>query len=320
MKTGISLLHNQARRILHSKLMLAVLLVFIFLGLSVSPGTALDNDTDQVGQPEGGWLISEQVEDQILPKVAYASYLDQYLVVWEMIYRSDDHDIYGILLDSQGYPIGIEIPITASGAMEVNPAAVYNPVLNEYFVVWEYEYSTSDHDLYATRIDANTGNILQNGIPVATSGFYDMKPVVTYDLYTQLYLVGYERRIGSDEFHQQDLIGQLITEGGQLFGPEISIANSLLDEQNVAVACDGINFLAVWQGDIDNPIETNIYGQMISFDGSLFGGQIGIATWLNNQQVPRVTYDNDDGQYLVVWEDQHFYPSEIYGSAIGYER
>ena len=317
MKIKISLINNQANGILENKLMKVIVLVLVFLGISISPVTALDNVADQDGQTElTPGPISTLVEDQFLPRAAYASVVNEYLVVWEDVVRDFDHDIFVIRVNDQGVPIGSEIYVGISANMDTHPGIAYSPMVNEYLVVWENEYSTTDHDILAQRIDAYTGSLVGGQISVAFSSQYDEKPVVTYDPYTQEYLVIYERRMGSDEFHQQDLYARRVSEDGTPIGDDlgIAIATSGVDEQNASVACDSVNYLVVWQGDYSN--ETNIYGQRIGADGSLIGGQIGIATWELDQFVPRLTYNSADAHYFVVWEDHHFSPYEIYGQRL----
>jgi hypothetical protein len=291
-----------------------VLVVFIFLGLSILPVAAFGPLMDPIAQPETVGPITTLADDQFAPVDAYANQMDEYLVVWEEVLRDFDYDIYAIRVDSEGSPISPEILIGTSGKMDTHPGVAYSPVMKEYLVVWENEYSTTDHDIFARRIDAITGALVGLEIHVAYASYnYDEKPVVTYNPGTHEYLVVYERRMGSDEFPQQDLVGQRLYENGTLMGGEILIANGYLDEQAPAVACDGMDYLVVWQGDIAIPEETNLYSQRIGGGGSLIGGQIAITTWDGDQLIPRITYNSDDGHYFVVWEDHHFTPWGIYG-------
>jgi hypothetical protein len=295
----------------HRKPWIIALIMMLFLGLSVSSVTATHPIYDQDAQPENTpGPISTLPEDQLLPRVAYADSADEYLVVWEDVARELDHDIYAIRVDNLGLPNDGEIPVGISGAMDTHPDIAYNPWMDEYFVVWENEYSATDHDIFAQRVGPD-GNLIGGEIHVAYSTNYDEKPVVSYDYWTSEYLVVYERRMGSDEFYQKDIIAQRVNSVGTPVGNEIAIANGPLDEQAPAVACDGFNYLVVWQGDYVD--ETNIYSQRIGSDGSMIGGQINISTWENDQLVPRVTYNSDDSQYFVVWEDHHYTPWSIYG-------
>ncbi len=308
----ISLRSIQAIGSLQSKPWAIALVVLIFLGLSVMPVTAFDKGTNFDGQLEAVGPISTLAQDQFAPRLAYASQVDEYLAVWENVARSDDYDILARRVDNGGIPIGSEISIDVDAYMDTHPVVAYSPVMNEYLVVWENEFETdtADHDILAQRVAAN-GSMVGGVIYVAYTGNYDGKPVVTYNPGTHEYLVVFERRGGNPEFYHQDLVAQRVYEDGTLMGDEIVIANGLLDEQAPAVACDGANYLVVWQGDYSD--ETNIYDQRIGGDGSLIGGQIGISTWTLDQLKPQLTYNSNDGQYFVVWEDHHFSPWGIYG-------
>ncbi len=285
--------------------------VFIFLGLFVIPVAAYTLNNDAIGQPEAVGPISNLANDQFAPVIAYADPpVDRYLAVWEYAFTETDYDIYANLVNNDGSPYSSEIIIANSGSMETHPGVAYNPAMQEYFIVWGTKNSDTDHRIYAWRITAD-GYPVGDLITIAAAGAYDEKPVVTYDPGTHEYLVVYERRAGADEFRHQDLYAQRVFEDGTLRGGLITIANGLLDEQAPAVACDGNNYLVVWQGDYIE--ETNIYGQRIESTGQLIGSAFGISTWEWDQLVPRVTYNSNDGHYFVVWEDHHYAPSGIYG-------
>ncbi len=289
-------------------------IVLLLMLVSFSSAAALDQALDPFGQVESSPApISTLTEDQLLPRVEYGYTFNEYLVVWDDVIRDFDHDIYAIRVNDQGMPVYGEISVGASGRMDIRPDIAFSLNMNEYLVVWENEYSTTDHDIYAQRVSAD-GSLVGGEIHVAYTGAYDRKPVVVYNPWTYQYLVVFERNMGSDEFTQLDIMAQRLTEDGLLMGGEITIANGYLDEQLPAVACDGINYLVAWQGDYSE--ETNIYGQRVQYDGTLIGSMFGVSTWGNDQLVPRLAYNSDDAQYFVVWEDHYFSPWEINGQRL----
>ena len=95
--------------------------------------------------------------DQIRPAIAYNPENDTYLVVWEDHHWDfgDDWDIYGRLLAGDGAPLGAAFGIGfAEANRRLAPTVAYNPQIDEFLVVYEYEYSDADHDLYARRVSA----------------------------------------------------------------------------------------------------------------------------------------------------------------------
>jgi hypothetical protein len=306
----------RAGRLLHSKFWKMGWMLLIFLGLSASPATAFHQAQDKIGGPVGTpGPISTLLEDQLMPRVAYASGVNEYLVAWEDDVHPPDTDIYAIRVNDQGVPIGSEIYVGTSANIDTHPVVVYSPAANEYLVVWENEYSTTDHDIIAQWVSVD-GLLVGTEIRVTNSADYDQKPAVAYNPATGGFLVVFDRLVNPGEFQRWDVDAVLLDASGFPIPGVITIADSALDNQSAAVACDGLNYLVAWQGDIASPVETNIYGQMVLNDGSLIGGPIGIATWEGDQLVPRITYDSNDAQYLVVWEDHHFSPWEIYGQRL----
>jgi hypothetical protein len=297
----------------HRKPWAIILIVFIFLGLSVLPVVARNHIIDPISQPEAIGPISQLNDDQFAPEIAYADPpVNEYLVVWEEVYETTDYDIYARLVNNDGSPIGIEIIIANSRSMESHPGVSYSPAMQEFLIVWGEKYSDTDHRIYAIRMGTD-GSLVGDLIYVASTGAYDEKPVVTYNPETHEYLVVYERTVGADEFKHQDLYAQRVNENGTVAGNQIAVATGLLDEQAAAVASDGTDYLVVWQGDEEGTDETNIYGQRIESTGLLIGGRFGISTWTGDQLVPRVTYNNNEHHYFVVWEDHHYTYSGIYG-------
>jgi hypothetical protein len=62
----------------------------------------------------------------------------QYLVVWESHYKSNDSDILGILVGSDGNPAIHDISITSTNNVDqLQPDVVGNPSRNEYLVSWK---------------------------------------------------------------------------------------------------------------------------------------------------------------------------------------
>lgn len=286
--------------------------IVIFLGISAVPVTALNREMAPGGQIESASPISRLARDEFLPVAAYANEVDEYLVVFDEVHSTTDHDIYAQRVDNGGVPSGSLIVIDEDGFMDTHPGVAYSPGKNQYLVVWEnvYENYSGDHDIYAQLIKAD-GTPYGGEIHVAFTDAHDEKPVVTYNPGTQEYLVIFERRMGSDEFAQHNLVGKRVQENGTVISGEILIASGTLDETNPAVACDGSSYIVVWQEVYQD--ETNIYGQLIDSDGWLLGSKIGISIWSGTQLVPQITYNGDDDHYFVVWEDHHYTPWGIYG-------
>jgi hypothetical protein len=158
--------------------------------------------------------------DQLGPAVAYGAASDEFLVVWEDHHWGfgGDWDVYARRVAADGTPLGTAFGVAFDGAAHrLDPDVAYNSTHGEFLVVWEYEYSATDHDIYARRV-TTAGELAGGEIAIATPGDYDSNPAVVFDPAAEEYLVIWERRAGSDEFAHHDIYAQRLSAGGTLQG------------------------------------------------------------------------------------------------------
>lgn len=297
-----------------------VVLLLFWIGAALPASLAWQGQADDAAGP---WAVTAapitmQANDQLVPRAAYGSAIGEYLVAWEHEYSASDHDIYARRVDGAGTPLGGEIAVTVSTAFQLNPDLAYNPAYNEYLVVWEEEYSATDHDIRAWRVSAN-GERVGGEIVVADTGVIESHPAVAYNPSRGEFLVVWEHLSGSEEVAHFDIYAQRLHPEGLHIGNPIVIANSELQEQHPAVADDGSDYLVVWQGWQPYAEDYGIYAQRVTGLGALAGSLIPVSTWEGDQVAPRLAYNPTHAQYLVVWQDHHYTPaygSEIYGQRV----
>jgi hypothetical protein len=118
--------------------------------------------------------------DQLYPEVAFNTNLDEFLVVWEDHHWGwgEDWDIYGRQHAGNGSTTGGRIGISYDGSNHRRfPDVAYNPYASEYLVVFEYEYSRTDHDVYLTRVDEG-GALISGDIHISASGYQELQPAI----------------------------------------------------------------------------------------------------------------------------------------------
>lgn len=295
--------HDQRRWIL------ALVLLFL-AGLAIPRATQTIARDSEASAPALA-PITNLVLDQLRPRVAYNATANGYLAVWEHAYSITDYDIYSRRVDAGGAPLGSEIGVITTQTHQNHPDVAANPAANEYFIVWEHEYSATDNDIHAWRM-TSTGTLIGSELTIAANTAFESYPAVAYNPISNEYLVVYQRRVGSDEFAQYDIYAQRVHPEGVLIGSPILVAGSTLNEIYPAVA-RGDGYLVGWQGRQSGTGDYGIYGQRLGDLGTLIGGAIAISTWGEDQLAPRVAYSNVDNSYLVVLEDHH------YGAANGWD-
>jgi hypothetical protein len=129
-------------------------------------------------------------------------------------------------------------------------------------------------------------------------------PVLAYDSINNRYLVAYSKVV--DLIETTHIYGQLLNADGTAYGSEFAISTGTDSQYNPSVAYDSVNqrFLVVWS-DWRNYDTTNtdIYGQVVNADGSLYGSNFAISTDPDFQRSPSVAYDSANEKFLVTWDD-----------------
>lgn len=176
-------------------------------------------------------------------------------------------------------PDGDVLPISREDQSQESPAVAYNALNDVYFVVW--------HDRRNVQTTAN----------VVTAGT------------------------------QTDIYGVLIAgEGtgapGTAVGSDFAVTRQLQNQffPDVVYNPTDDEYLVVWQDQRHiSTTSSDIFGQRVDADGTLLGNDIAISTIVRPQMNPRVAYNPDANEYLVVWQDSRTSSTtstDIYGQRI----
>jgi hypothetical protein len=217
------------------------------------------------------------------------------------------------------------------------PAAAYNPLSNEYLVVWYADPETGpldddEYEIFGQCIDAATGaEVGQDDFRISDMGedgrprFGAFRPAVAYNSNHNEYLVVWYGDDGTGELQddEYEIWGQRLDATCSEIGKnDFRISDMGNDNRPRSGAFDpavaynpnGDEYLVVWVGDDDtvpglDDDEYEIWGQRI--DGST-GAEIGQNDFRisdlgrdgrprNGAFRPAVTYNPDADEYLVVW-------------------
>ncbi len=234
--------------------------------------------------------------NQRMVDVAFNSTDNEYLAVWEDD-RNGNEDIYGQLLESNGYPIDGNFSLVTGTPTQTDPHIAFSPDGSRYLLVWAHK-SGGDWNVYGRLLDTD-GDPVGDTIVIDGSSTDDSQhPDVVYDADSGHFLVVWSRGNG----HASILARKVETDAD--LGTTFTVASTTGNGPNKdapAVAADGSgNFLVTWQEDEGS--NADIKGQRVSMNATI-GSAITIDNDSDNQDEPAVAYHATKDQYLVLWTD-----------------
>jgi hypothetical protein len=219
------------------------------------------------------------------------------------------------MLGSTGAPLpgGSDILVSTSTKAIGRPAVAYDPTGNHFLVLWT-EANGGTTEIVGRFVGAD-GSLPAASFSItpdtttAGQGF----PVVAFDTNSNRFLVVWT----DDRNGNPDILGQLLTTGGALFGPPFPITAAPGEQTRPAVAFNTATnqFLVIWED--HRAANGNIFGQLVNASGSLdAAGNFAIATSTSNQAVPALDYNSAASRFLVTWEDDRNGSLDVFGQLL----
>lgn len=243
------------------------------------------------------------------PAVAYDGQRDRYLVVYVSDSKPSlppyhDYDPSGQLVNGDG-TLGDASLLSANTNHQRRPDVAYNPIADEYLVVWQEEQGTGGlWDIWACRVRAS--DLYDHPrVNIATGSTADppdtedrVGPSVAWAEATNKYLIAYTREGGHGDIFAKLVNADL---SGASVAPELRLIDNIYDQRDVSVAGGFDQYLAVWQ---DGPSATDrtVYARRVAADGSMGQPFRLDPTW---PTTPTICFDPDVSfagcRYLAVW-------------------
>ena len=244
------------------------------------------------------FLISDSYGHGFDPALAYNSQRDEYLAVWGTPY-----DIYARRVSSRGELLGSEFAIATASASETDPSVAYDPVNDRYLAVWAREISSSNRDIYGRFIPWD-GNPTAGEFAIDSLASEDSwSPRVAYALAQGEFLVVWADSSGVSP--PVRIRGRRVYANGSGFpAGRFTIASEWTNRRHPDVAYNLARneYLVTYDNcDFGGTNNENIYGKRLAGDGTVLGGELGIATWSDDEVVPAVGACDGADQYLVTW-------------------
>jgi hypothetical protein len=233
------------------------------------------------------------------------------LVVWTDGRDGDTIDIYGarvtrsgIVLDSEG------IPIAHAGKNQDLPAVVSDG--SNYLVVFRDSSQDSAGDISGVRV-SSAGTVLDTAvIPIARASGVQSNPSVSFG--DSVYLVAWD---DSGRTASQDIYCARVSLAGQVLDTNgIAVCAADSEQQNPAVAFNGMGFLLSWTDFRNNSNSSDIYGARVTQAGIVLDTTgFPVSTAGNFQLAPALALG--DSLCLAVWVDYRYGGvSAIFGARI----
>ncbi len=239
------------------------------------------------------------------PVAAFAYAQQEFLVAWINFPSGQPSYLSArrIFSDGSGFPSG---PFVVSSGLENRdfPDLTYNPIRNEYLLVWDVLKAGTAVDIYGIRL-SGTGSVLTGGTPPVAAEFpiagwpaIEEKPAVATCASYDQYLVAWQ----SDQSTGNYAIYARHLNGVAALGGVYRIADTAADQLNVDVTCNGggLRYLLAWQ---DRYVggEYGIWGRQVypsenmDADFEIYGPRSAA-----DRQYPAVA--GGGVSYLVAWE------------------
>jgi len=206
--------------------------------------------------------------------------------------------------------MGEVLDIASATNYQAEPDVAYNSTANEYLVVW--------HDgavnIQAQRLAAD-GSRIGEPFNVTIAPRFQYNPSVAYNPDTNEYLVVWSDFRNSTHY---DIWGQRVSSSGLLRGSDIAICTAAGNQYNAVVdyATGSHRYLVVWEDCRNGEGNADIYGQLVSDTGSLWGSGITIASATLHQLKPSVAFHESRGEFLVAWSDDRSGQYDILGQRL----
>jgi hypothetical protein len=281
------------------------------------------------------------------PAVAYSSTNNEYLVVWQGdddtgALVDNEYEIYGQRVDAAtGGEIGADLRLSDMGPdgntsyTASYPAVAYNPMEDQYLVVWQGDDDTpplvdNEYEIFGQRVNAATGAEIRADLRLSDMGpdgdtdYGAFAPAVAYNSTNNEYLVVWHggddtRPLVNDEY---EIYGQRVNAatGGEI-GADLRLSDMGPDGNAdyvawypaVAYNPTDNEYLVVWWGDddagalVDNEYE--IFGLRVeAATGAEIGADLRLSDMGPDGDVyyrawyPAVAYNSAEDEYLVVWQ------------------
>ena len=243
---------------------------------------------------------------------------------------TDFHTIHGQRVSTDGELLGDPFRLSPPElGWKTLPKSVYNPVKNEYALIFSAGPEFLGQKVYIMRIDPD-GSIKYGPELLPTPQYAVSHPVIRFNSTDEEYLVGYnDTHPGPDATIDNfclifDPSANLLS-GPNLFG---TAPGTQFNPQMIYNSVDN-TYLGVWEDfrhapdpDLWFVASTDLYGALVDADGKMIGDEFPVIddTGMEDegsQQNQFIAYNPDDNEFLVSWGADEQPSLDAWGGIVG---
>jgi hypothetical protein len=265
-----------------------------------TPSVRAGKELGAMQAPPLGLFIDIWVDtvDNYNPAVAYNSQHNEYLVVWEND-RGATRDIYARRVAGDGTLLSQFTVVSNANKWNYLPDVGYSPAQDEYLIVYTYQLSSSDYDIWARRVKWD-GSWMSAESAIDTSSDKQWYPAVAYNSQNDEYLVVYENYWASG---LRDIAAQRVraSDGALLSWRNIASASGTVRRlPDVAYNATRNEYLIGYTYQYQ-PADGDIYAKVASFNLGTLSSEIHVVD--NAYDQDGVALAAGPNEYLAVWVD-----------------
>ena len=259
-----------------------------------------------------GFAVSAGVESRLQPDVAYNWATNEYLVVWMKDIHKDGsvYEIWGRLVAWNGAYQKPEFQIASWPNRTFRTPRVAQGDLDKYLVVWNAFDATTGQPTDISSMLLGPGGQKLQGRNLTTSTWPHQVDVV-YNVGNDDFLVVFVR-VYSQQATGNDIYGLRVNKDNAVINPPgvFEIQKGEKNQNAPRVATNNSNvFLVVWEHE-HTATDSDIYGQLLKWDGSKIGQRVPLSTSTADETRPVTAGDylpfpsEPKYRFLVAWQKE----------------
>lgn len=200
-------------------------------------------------------------------------------------------DVFGVRVTADLEILDSLIIIRNTASGQTDPSVVWAG--QNYFVAYlDGTFEGRTGAVVVQRVSPE-GVVLDNG---ATIGQGEYRPRIDHDG-TRCLVVWCQEYAG--------VKARFINSEGQPDGATFDIATLLASSSSPAVRCGSQGYLVVWADFAAGGTDLDVFGRIVSFNGTLVTDPLRIAEGTASQASPTIAYDAGADEFMVVWTEDH---------------